>query len=70
VGIGLMAEYFIAQQLRDGRLIELLPEWSAPPGPLYLITPPGRARPARVRVLLEFLRNRMITQDWAKLTRR
>ena len=70
VGIGLMAEYFVWHHLRAGRLIELLPEWSAPPGPLYLITPPGRARPARVRVLLEFLRQRMTAQDWMKTTRR
>ncbi len=66
VGIGLMAEYFVLDYLRDGRLIELLPEWSAPPGPLYLITPPGRARPARVRVLLEFLRDRMALGSWAR----
>lgn len=70
VGIGLMAEYFIMHHLRDGRLIELLPEWSAPPGPLYLITPPGRARPARVRVLLEFLRRHIAAQDWGKQARR
>jgi DNA-binding transcriptional LysR family regulator len=69
VGIGLMAEYFIASHLRDGRLVELLPEWSAPPGPLYLVTPPGRARPARVRVLLEFLRNHFNSRDWSRVTR-
>jgi DNA-binding transcriptional LysR family regulator len=69
VGIGLMAEYFIARHLHDGRLIELLPEWSAPPGPLYLITPPGRVRPARVRVLLEFLRRHMVAQDWGSSVR-
>lgn len=69
VGIGLMAEYFVWDHLRDGRLIELLPEWSAPPGPLYLITPPGRARPARVRVLLEFLRERMALSGWNRPAR-
>ncbi|NBC36735.1 LysR family transcriptional regulator [Novosphingobium sp. FSY-8] len=63
IGIGLMAEYFVWEHLRDGRLIELLPEWSAPPGPLYLVTPPGRARPARVRVLLDFLRQRLVLRD-------
>jgi DNA-binding transcriptional LysR family regulator len=30
VGIGLMAEYFVWEHLRDGRLIELLPEWRRP----------------------------------------
>jgi DNA-binding transcriptional LysR family regulator len=70
VGIGLMAEYFVWHHLRDGRLVELLPEWSTEPGPLYLITPPGRARPARVRVLLEFLRQRMAENEWLQNQRR
>ncbi|WP_343609993.1 LysR family transcriptional regulator [Novosphingobium sp.] len=59
VGIGVIAEYFITPHLKDGRLIELLPEWSVPPRPIYLVTPPGRARPARVRVLLDFLQEKL-----------
>jgi len=51
--------------VRAGRLIELLPDWSTPPGPLYLITPPGRARPARVRALLDFLRPHLTLPKWA-----
>jgi DNA-binding transcriptional LysR family regulator len=69
VGIGLMAEHFIWDHLQSGRLIELLPEWAAPPGPLYLIMPPGRARPARVRVLLDFLRARISQWDWGGMRR-
>ena len=34
-----------------GALVELLPEWSASPKSAYMVTPPGMARPARVRVL-------------------
>jgi DNA-binding transcriptional LysR family regulator len=56
VGMTLMPEYFVWEQIAAGTLIELLPDWSAPPGPLYVVSPPGRARPARVRVLLDFLR--------------
>jgi DNA-binding transcriptional LysR family regulator len=70
VGIGLMAEYFVWEHLQAGRLIELLPEWSAPPGPLYLITPPGRSRPARVQALLDFLIQNMPIHDWAKVGQR
>jgi DNA-binding transcriptional LysR family regulator len=54
VGIGLMAEYFVWEYLRDGTLVELLPEWSTPPGPIYLVTPPGRARPARCALCSTF----------------
>jgi DNA-binding transcriptional LysR family regulator len=56
IGMTLMPEYFVWEQIAAGTLVELLPDWSAPPGPLYVVSPPGRARPARVRVLLDFLR--------------
>jgi DNA-binding transcriptional LysR family regulator len=69
VGIGIIADYFIMPHLADGRLIELMPEWSVPPRPLYLVTPPGRARPARVRVLLDFLQERLAHEVWADRAR-
>ncbi|MBB3473568.1 LysR family transcriptional regulator [Sphingomonas sp. BK345] len=66
-GLGVMhlPEYFVWRELQSGALIELLPEWVAPPGPVHVVTPPGRARPARVRVLLDFLRERFSAQPWA-----
>ncbi len=70
VGIGVMADYFIMPHLSDGRLIELLPEWSVPPRPIYLVTPPGRARPARVRVLLDFLQERLAHEVLANQARK
>ncbi len=66
LGVTLIPQYFIWRELQDGTLIELLPDWAAPPAPIYLVTPPGRARPARVRVLLEFLRDYFATQPWAR----
>ncbi|MEG3177737.1 LysR family transcriptional regulator [Sphingomonas sp. RB3P16] len=65
LGLALMPEYFLWEELNSGALVELLPDWAAPPGPVYLVTPPGRARPARVRVLLDFLREHFATQPWA-----
>ena len=65
VGVGSMPEYFIWQDIEAGRLVELFPGWSIPPGPINVVTPPGRARPARVRVLLEFLRDHFASQPWA-----
>lgn len=66
IGIALVPEFFLWEHLNDGKLIELLPEWSIPPGPVYLVTPPGRARPARVRVLIEFLKHHFAAQPWAR----
>ncbi|MEO9131199.1 MAG: LysR family transcriptional regulator [Sphingomonas sp.] len=66
IGLALMPEYFLWKELNEGILVELLREWAAPPGPVYLVTPPGRARPARVRVLLDFLREHFASQPWAQ----
>jgi DNA-binding transcriptional LysR family regulator len=65
LGVALMPEYFLWDELEAGSLVELLSDWATPPGPVYLVTPPGRARPARVRVLLEFLREHFAAQPWA-----
>jgi DNA-binding transcriptional LysR family regulator len=66
LGVTLIPEYFIGRELMDGSLVELLPDWSAPSAPIYVITPPGAARPARVRVLLDFLRDHFANQGWAQ----
>ncbi len=65
VGMAATAEFYVWEHMQAGRLVELLPEWATPPGPIYVVTPPGRARPARVRVLLAFLRERLSTNPWA-----
>nr|WP_247714518.1 LysR family transcriptional regulator [Qipengyuania aerophila] len=65
IGLALVPEFFMWQQLRDGQLTELLTGWSAPLVSVYMMTPPGRARPARVRVLMEFLRDHFAGQAWA-----
>jgi DNA-binding transcriptional LysR family regulator len=56
VGAAQIPAYYVWDELADGRLVEMLTDWAAPPGSLYVVTPPGRARPIRVRVLLDFLR--------------
>lgn len=64
-GIAILPTFFIWRHMEDGRLIELLPEWGSPAGPVYVVTPPGRARPARVSALLQFLRAHFAEQGWA-----
>jgi len=66
IGICPMPEFFVWQEIASGSLVELLPDWVAPAGPIYVVTPPGRARPARVRVLLEFIREHFASQPWAQ----
>lgn len=67
-GLGLTAlpEAYVVQELQDGRLEEVLSDWPITPAIVHVITPPGRARPARVRALVEFLRRHFAAQPWAQ----
>lgn len=60
-----LPEAYAAQELKEGRLEAVLTDWIVAPPPLHVLTPPGRARPARVRVLIEYLRQHFAAQPWA-----
>lgn len=54
-GITLTPTFLIFDDLREGRLVTLLPEYPPSGHHLYAVFPPGRHRPDRVRVFLEHL---------------
>jgi DNA-binding transcriptional LysR family regulator len=54
LGIALEPAFLLGTAIQDGRLVSLLPDWAPPPIALWLIAPPGR-RPARVRLLADYL---------------
>jgi len=66
LGITAIPEAYVADELADGRLEEVLKDWPIRPTPVYVVTPPGKARPARVRVFLDFLRQHFATKPWAQ----
>jgi len=54
-GILLRSLWDIAGDLRDGRLIRVLPEWSGSPADIYALYPQRLHLSAKVRVFLDFL---------------
>lgn len=55
LGITALPDFIVAADLAEGRLVEVLAEWTSPPIALHLVTPPNPLRPARVEALIRFL---------------
>ncbi|MDR7035940.1 DNA-binding transcriptional LysR family regulator [Methylobacterium sp. BE186] len=66
LGLAVQPDFMIWEDLRAGRLERVLPEWSAPPIALHLVTPPGDPRPARVTVLIAYLAEALAAAPWAE----
>jgi DNA-binding transcriptional LysR family regulator len=58
-GIVRLISYKIDREVRDGRLIVLLPEDELPRLPVHLIVPEGRLGTAKVRAFVDFVRPRL-----------
>ena len=54
VGVVALAEALADDDIRTGRLVEVLPEWRPPDVPVYVLTE-TRLVPAKVRVFIDFL---------------
>jgi len=54
-GITFKSALDVGQDIADGALVRLLPEWQSEPYPLHALLPSGRFVPARVRALVDFL---------------
>jgi DNA-binding transcriptional LysR family regulator len=57
-GIGLLAESMCKEDVHNGRLKRILPDWSADPMPVFAVTA-NRVLPAKTRVFLDFLAERL-----------
>jgi DNA-binding transcriptional LysR family regulator len=65
VGIAPLPDFLAWKCLGDGRLEEVLSDWSAGPiSALHVVTPPTAMRPARVKVLIDFLAAAFLKPPW------
>ncbi len=59
LGAGMVSAWVVEDDLREGRLVQLLPQWQAPALPVYLLYPWARYYPARLRRFLELMKTVM-----------
>jgi DNA-binding transcriptional LysR family regulator len=59
LGIAMLPEFIVAEDLKAGRIEVILADWAPHTGALHLMTPPGTLRPARVEGLIAFLTDRL-----------
>lgn len=55
LGIAILPDFIVGHDIAAGRLDVVMPEWTPHGGALYLMTPPGTLRPARVELLIAYL---------------
>jgi DNA-binding transcriptional LysR family regulator len=55
-GVSILHQYSVEDDLRDGSLVRLLPEWSAPRGGTWAVFPPGRHMGRNAQAFIEFYR--------------
>ena len=65
LGLALQPEFLVWKELQNGKLEQVLPEWVAPPIALHIVTPPHRARPMRVQLLIDYFERRFSKEPWA-----
>ncbi|MEO1292584.1 MAG: LysR family transcriptional regulator [Pseudomonadota bacterium] len=58
-GIAMKSIFDVGEDLKEGRLVELLPDWTMiGAGSIWALRPPGRFTPPRVRAFIDFLKEK------------
>jgi DNA-binding transcriptional LysR family regulator len=58
-GVSVLPDYLVTEDVREGRLVVLLAQYSLPECGIYAVYP-GRQPPAKVRAFIDFLRERLV----------
>lgn len=59
VGLGVLTNYSAKPLIAKQHLQRVLADWQLPDGGIYLVYPPGEHRPAKVKLFVGFLRQRL-----------
>jgi DNA-binding transcriptional LysR family regulator len=63
-GIALQPSFMVAQDLRAGALVEILPEYQSIELGIYVVYPTRKHLATKVRVLINFLAERFARPQW------
>jgi LysR family transcriptional activator of dmlA len=63
-GIMLRSEWDVADHLRHGKLVEVLPDWRAPDGDIHAVFPQRLHLSAKVRLFIDFLVETFAAPAW------
>ncbi|WP_260863970.1 LysR family transcriptional regulator [Citrobacter sp. Marseille-Q6884] len=59
LGVAIVSRWMVEEDLAQGRLVELLPDWHAAPLPVHLVYPWARYYPTRLRKFLALMKDVM-----------
>lgn len=59
VGVAVVSSWTVEEEIANGTLIDLLPQWQAAPLPVHLVYPWARYYPVRLRKFLDLMREAM-----------
>ena len=55
LGVIQMTDYLLLRHVQEGRMVQLLPDWSSDPLPVHVVYPQNRHLSAKVRVFVEWV---------------
>lgn len=65
LGLALQPEFLAWEDLQSGLIETAMDDWQVQSIAMHIVSPPGRAKPARVQALIEFLAGHFAEAPWA-----